>query len=76
MITVKYLASLSENLNKTEDSLNYRTGLSVADIWQALNPDTPIPANLVCAINFDYASLDAIVPDGSELAFFPPVTGG
>lgn len=29
-----------------------------------------------CAVNQDYAKLDAPVRDGDEVAFFPPVTGG
>ena len=29
-----------------------------------------------CAVNQDYAQLDAPVRAGDEIAFFPPVTGG
>jgi len=29
-----------------------------------------------CAVNQDYAKLDAPVRHGDEVAFFPPVTGG
>lgn len=29
-----------------------------------------------CAVNQDYARLDAPVRTGDEVAFFPPVTGG
>ena len=32
--------------------------------------------NLRCAVNQDMARLDALVKDGDEVAFFPPVTGG
>ena len=28
------------------------------------------------AVNEEYASLDALVSNGDEVAFFPPVTGG
>ncbi|GAA0584553.1 molybdopterin converting factor subunit 1 [Caenispirillum bisanense] len=34
------------------------------------------PARLRCAVNQDYAGLDAPVKAGDEVAFFPPVTGG
>jgi sulfur-carrier protein len=29
-----------------------------------------------CAVNQTLVNDDAVVPDGAELAFFPPVTGG
>lgn len=34
------------------------------------------PARLRTAVNQRYCGFDAIVQDGDELAFFPPVTGG
>ncbi len=76
MITVKYLASLAEELGKSSELMTVTPNLKVIDVWQQLNPETPIKANIVCAINFTYAQLDSIVTDNDELAFFPPVTGG
>jgi MoaE-MoaD fusion protein len=35
-----------------------------------------LPAEPVVAVNREYASLDAILRDGDELAFLPPVAGG
>ena len=32
--------------------------------------------NIKCAINQSLSSLDSIVKNGDEVAFFPPVTGG
>ncbi len=29
-----------------------------------------------CALNQDVVSVDAVLTDGAEIAFFPPVTGG
>lgn len=75
-ITVKYLASLAEELGKTQDTLTLSDGMTVAEAWQQLNPDKAINANTICAINFTYAQLNDVVPEHSELAFFPPVTGG
>ncbi len=76
-VTIKYLASLAEELGKTQDVLTLSDdGMTVAEAWQQLNPDKAIKANTICAINFIYAQLSDIVPEHSELAFFPPVTGG
>jgi len=29
-----------------------------------------------CALNQQMSKEDALIPDGAEVAFFPPVTGG
>ena len=34
------------------------------------------PAIVRCAVNQDYAKIDAAVGPDDEVAFFPPVTGG
>lgn len=75
-ITVKYLASLAEELEKTSETLDTDGSLNILDVWQQLNPSIPLKPNTICAINFEYAHIEALVPDGAEVAFFPPVTGG
>ncbi len=75
-IKVRYFASLKEQVGRSDDELKPRGPMSVQDIWQQLNPDLPMPDTLLAAIDMEYVSLDAEVGDGSELAFFPPVTGG
>lgn len=75
-VTVKYLASLAEKLGKHSEQLAIERPVTVAQVWQALNPEISMPANTICAINFEYAKPDTVVVDSSELAFFPPVTGG
>lgn len=75
-ITVKYLASLAEELGKSEEQFTAEDSLSVLDIWQQLNPDVTFKANTLCAVNFEYVTANDRVADGVELAFFPPVTGG
>lgn len=74
-INIKYLASLAEKLGKSSDSID-TTDCDIQSIWDSLNPTVAMPANTVCAINFQYATLDTVVKTGDELAFFPPVTGG
>ncbi len=77
-VTVKYLASLAEELGKTQEAIELtpRHRMTVQMLWDKLNPDNKIKNNTICAINFQYAKLDDEVTDGVELAFFPPVTGG
>jgi molybdopterin synthase sulfur carrier subunit len=75
-IKVRYFASLKETLGRSEDLLPFSESLSVRQIWLLLNPDRVDPETLLAAINMEYVGLDAMVGDGAELAFFPPVTGG
>lgn len=75
-IKVRYFAGLKESLGRCEDDLDGADGQTAQAIWARLNEGRPLPSNILVAINMDYASLDAVVGDGDELAFFPPVTGG
>ncbi|MFZ1829279.1 MAG: MoaD/ThiS family protein [Candidatus Competibacteraceae bacterium] len=75
-IHVKYFASLRDHLGRAGDELGASAGLTVAEIWATLHPETPLPPNTLVAVNLEYADQTQSVQDGDEVAFFPPVTGG
>ena len=75
-IQIKYFASLRDRLGRAEDRLQSDNVATIRDVWHTLWPDTPMPANVLAAVNQEYAELDEPVKDGDEVAFFPPVTGG
>jgi molybdopterin synthase sulfur carrier subunit len=50
--------------------------MTIYEVWHHFNVGTTIPENTLAAVNMDYASLDSVIKDGDEVAFFPPVTGG
>lgn len=75
-IQVKYFASLRDRLGRGEDQLPVTDAISVGDVWRQLWPNTPLPNNVLTAVNQEYTELDHPVRDGDEVAFFPPVTGG
>ncbi|MEQ1636263.1 MAG: MoaD/ThiS family protein [Methylococcales bacterium] len=75
-ITVHYFASLKERLGRASDSVDFSPNLTVLDIWRLANPEHPLPAPILVAVNMDYVSLSNPVADGDTVAFFPPVTGG
>lgn len=75
-ITVKFFASLRERVGCGEMSLDTEITLTVGQIWVRLCDNLPMPANTLMAVNMEYVDADAVVTDGDEVAFFPPVTGG
>ena len=82
MITVRYFASLREQLG-TEERVHWHQGLTLASLRDALiGMDAAHAAALGreravrCALNQQMSKEDALIPDGAEVAFFPPVTGG
>ncbi len=77
-IKIRYFASLKESLEKSEDEISgsENAPLTAKKVWQIANPKKQLPENILVAINMDYATLDDLVQDGDEVAFFPPVTGG
>ncbi len=74
-ITVRFFASIRERLGKSEVVLDARGLRSVAEVWEQAAGGLP-PAQLLAAVNLEYASLDSPVRDGDEVGFFPPVSGG
>ncbi len=74
-ITVKYFASLREQQGKSEEILDLNEETSIAEVWESVTGSNEAE-NVLMAINMEYVKPDAIVKDGDEVAFFPPVSGG
>ncbi len=74
-ITVRYFASIREQLGRSEEQFGLQGMKTVNDVWLRAAGGPP-PANLLTAVNQEYVSLDTPVKGGDEVAFFPPVTGG
>ena len=75
-ITVQFFASLREEIGQQQISLPYENTVDVLGVWKQATEGKSMPANTLCAINMEYVNSDAMVNDGDEVAFFPPVTGG
>ncbi len=75
MVTVKYFASLREQLGKSEELLTLNEPMPISEVWERVSGESSSD-NILMAINMEYVKSAAIVREGDELAFFPPVTGG
>ncbi|MCK5877581.1 MAG: MoaD/ThiS family protein [Candidatus Marithrix sp.] len=76
MITIKFFASLREEIGKTEVQMEISEPLTITKIWNQVCNGVPLPNHVLMAINMEYTNSIAVVKDGDEVAFFPPVTGG
>lgn len=81
-ITIRYFASLRETLGPHE-MLDWGDEGTLGELRDALIARGASHAQalargraLRCALNQTMADESARVPDGAEVAFFPPVTGG
>ncbi|MCP4701675.1 MAG: molybdopterin converting factor subunit 1 [Gammaproteobacteria bacterium] len=75
-IRVKFFASLREKIGRDEARLESAAPLTVADVWTKVCENAAQPPNMLMAVNMNYVDNSALVRDGDEVAFFPPVTGG
>jgi molybdopterin synthase sulfur carrier subunit len=75
-VKVKVFASLRERLGFAERELDVTAGSTVTDLWAMVAGSPELPADVLAAVNMDYAKGNAVLTPGDEVAFFPPVTGG
>jgi molybdopterin synthase sulfur carrier subunit len=81
-LTVRYFASLREALGASE-ALDLPAGITVAGVRDALIARGGAHAGALARSRMLRSALNQVlcdeamaVPEGAELAFFPPVTGG
>ena len=78
--TIKFFAQARDAIGKSEISYHYTTGHRVSDLRKSLaekHPQIdPLIRHCSFAIDHEYASDEAILHDGAEVACIPPVSGG
>jgi len=79
-VTVRLFARLRDIARSADLSREVPTGATVADVWRGLVAEFPEMAqyesSISSAVNADYARMTAVLADGDEVAFLPPVSGG
>ncbi len=79
-IRVLFFATLAEATGLRQAEVEASSFPDVASIYTRFAHEFPdLDAHrpsLLCAVNSEFARLEARVHDGDEVAFFPPVSGG
>ena len=79
-VRIRLFARLRELAGASELTRQVPDQATASDDWQALTAAFPAMADygrsVSCAVNEEYARLNAPLRDGDEVAFLPPVSGG
>jgi sulfur-carrier protein len=79
-IEVKLFAMARQRLGQESVLVDLPPNATVQDLRQALAKQCPMLApalgQIRFAVNNDYASDEAVIPEAAELACIPPVSGG
>ncbi|HWW62490.1 MAG TPA: molybdopterin converting factor subunit 1 [Thermoanaerobaculia bacterium] len=79
-VRLLYFAVLRDIMGTAEAELTLPEGTRPREVWERMRVEHPELADYtqppLTAINESYASPDAVLREGDELAFIPPVAGG
>jgi molybdopterin converting factor small subunit len=78
-VRVLLFASYADNLGFDTLELSLETPATIRDALERLRSfpgGDRLPPKPLCALNLSQARADALLTDGDELAFLPPLSGG
>lgn len=79
-VTVLFFATLRSHMGTRQVTVSLPEEAGIPELTAHLAASTPgaqaVLEYALVAINREYASADASLPDGAEVAFFPHVSGG
>jgi len=79
-VTIRLFARLRDLAGATELARAVPDGSTARDAWQTLVAEFPSLAahsgSISVAVNEEYARMTALLHEGDEVAFLPPVSGG
>jgi molybdopterin synthase sulfur carrier subunit len=78
-VRVRFFARLRELAGVETQGLKASPGARVASVYAAMrayHPELPPQDGVRAALNHEFVEWDAVVSDGDEVAFIPPVSGG
>jgi molybdopterin converting factor subunit 1 len=79
-VKLLFFATLRDRAGTKSVDMEIPHGTTVRELKDRIGQEFPalrasLPTVLV-AVNREYAGLEAILPDGADVALFPPVSGG
>ena len=79
-VTVRLFARLRDLAGAGELVREIQPPATVQTVWASLTAELPAlveyASTMSVAVNAEYARMAAVVHDGDEVAFLPPVSGG
>jgi molybdopterin converting factor subunit 1 len=79
-VTIRLFARLRDLAGSGELVRDVTPPATVQSVWRALVAEMPelvqYEKTMSVAVNAEYARMGAVVQDGDEVAFMPPVSGG
>jgi molybdopterin converting factor subunit 1 len=79
-VKILFFASLRDYVGTKSVDLEIPLGTTIEKLTGILLLKFPhlvkVKEMMMVAINREYASEDLVIPEGAEIAFFPPVSGG
>lgn len=79
-IRVLLFGQLKDIVGRQEESLDVQPGTSLSDLMARYSEQfpkfKPIACSIACSVNREYAQGSAVLHEGDEVGFLPPVSGG
>ena len=78
-VAVRFFAMFRERAGVSHTEVEMPDGASPAQLLEHLRtqfPSLPSESPVLMAVNSEYVSEEAVLQDGDEVAFIPPVSGG
>ena len=78
-ITVLYFASLADEANLDQESLNLETPMTLSELYQHVTEKYSFSrpqSQLRVAVNDHFVDWSQPIQSGDQIAFIPPVAGG
>ena len=78
-VAVRFFAMFRERAGVSHTEVELPDGASPAQLLEHLRtqfPSLPSESPVLMAVNSEYVSEEAVLQDGDEVAFIPPVSGG
>jgi molybdopterin converting factor subunit 1 len=79
-VKILFFATLRDYVGEKLIEFEIPAGLTVKGLTDLLVITHPrlekVKDSMIAAINREYAADEQVIPEGAEIAFFPPVSGG